>query len=290
LTKGQETRGLTLDELKALPSTGGQSWYVNSANQVMGPFDLKGVPLDSLFAIVGGIAQSEAAVFRARDGYTLTISYDQFTGSQFGTYDVTTAEELPHGPLRVFLAYEQGGKPIDEAFAGPLRLAVLAGPGQATGGDIWVKWIERIEIVPLDRPWSVKLEGKVTEDLPSSTFDAGVRIGGHLAAWTDERGRVWEGLPLWFLVARVDDETEQNRQAFNDALADKGYAVEVVSDSGAKQVFSSAEVKRNNNIIVAYRCDGQPVTGRYWPLRLVGSGVPLQRQIGPIAAVRLIFP
>ena len=46
---------------------------------------------------------------------------------------------------------------------------------------------------------------------------------------------------------------------YNDALADQGYEVHVANSNGDMVMFTSAEVKRNDNIIVAYQVDGQPL-------------------------------
>ncbi len=135
--------------------------------------------------------------------------------------------------------------------------------------------------------WNLKLTGAITQDMSQSIFEAGAAPGCHGINWTDSQGHIWSGIPLWYLVGYVDDKTTMG---FNDALADKGYVVYLIASDGSTVSFTSAEVKRNNNFIVAYLFNGQPLSNILWPLALVGNGVDQQHQIGMITAIKLIFP
>ena len=78
--------------------------------------------------------------------------------------------------------------------------------------------------------------------------------------------------------------------AYNDALADQGaYQVHVANSNGDMVMFTSQEVKRNDNIIVAYEVDGQPLPSTQWPLALVGNSVDAQHQISMISKIKLVF-
>jgi hypothetical protein len=54
--------------------------------------------------------------------------------------------------------------------------------------------------------------------------------------------------------------------------------------------YNSADINNNNNIIVANQEDGTPLTGKQWPLALVGSGVDAGHQISAITGIKVILP
>ncbi len=132
--------------------------------------------------------------------------------------------------------------------------------------------------------WSVTLEGARTEVMPQADFEDGA--GCHVKTYTDAEGKVWEGMPLWYLVGRVDDDQKHKSGAFSDSLADAGYEITVAS-AGASVKFTSQEVKRNDNIIVACKMNGAALSDSEGPLKLVGSGVDQSRQIGKITSIKL---
>jgi hypothetical protein len=55
-------------------------------------------------------------------------------------------------------------------------------------------------------------------------------------------------------------------------------------------MYSAQEVKRNDNLIIAYLVDGKPLPTTTWPLALVGSAVDSQHQISMITKIKLVFP
>jgi DMSO/TMAO reductase YedYZ molybdopterin-dependent catalytic subunit len=179
---------------------------------------------------------------------------------------------------------------MDEKFGGPLRVVVMSGEGKATEGHWWVKWVVKIEVISVASPWTLHLEGAIAEDIDSGTFESGAAPGCHGASWTDDDGHTWEGVPLWLLVGRVDDEISHEGAAFNDELADAGYEVQVIAADGYSQSFTSAEVKRNDGMIVAYKYDGDSVPEKNWPLKLVGPGLTNKQMVSQIVEIKVIFP
>ena len=96
------------------------------------------------------------------------------------------------------------------------------------------------------------------------------------------------------VVGRVDDGdahvTNASMRAFNDTLADLGYTVQVKTGQGYFYNFTSARVKRNYDIIVANRRDGNPLPEPYWPLKLVGKGLSSNEMLGNVVEIQIIFP
>jgi len=289
ITKDDVSKSLTMSDIKELPAVECSSYFMNSSGEIMGPFNAKGAPLTELCNLAGGMDSNDAARVIAKDGYSMTISQKRITNSDFTTFDVNSGSEIEHGDLTVILAYEQDGEPIDPTTDGPLRVMVVGDETEVTEGHWWVKWIENIDIVLLERPWEVTLEGAITEVMDHDTFKSEANPGHHGISWKDGQGRSWEGMALWYLVANVDDENTQ-RGSFNEELADQGYEVQLIAADGYTVTFSSEEIKDNNDLIIAYNMNGEPVGEKYWPLRLVGKGLEKNQMVGQIARVKLVFP
>jgi len=287
---GTQVKTLSMADLKKLPVVSGSTGEVSSAGTISGPYAYKGAALTDVLQSIGGITASSAIRISAKDGYSMSFSYNQVVkGSEFPTYDSTTGKEVtPAGTLTLFIAYEKDGKPIDDT-VGPLRIGIMA-PGQVTDGHWWIKWAQKIEVISMQQPWTLSLEGAITEDMTQSTFESGAAPGCHGKDWTDTNGDVWTGIPLWYLVEYVDDG--QTMDSLQDAIAvwNKGFEVHVANSNGDIVMYTSQEIKQNDNIIVAYLLDGKALSNKQWPLALVGSGVDSTHQISLINKIKLVFP
>mgnify|MGYP000959021790 CR=1 FL=1 len=121
------------------------------------------------------------------------------------------------------------------------------------------------------------------------SFESGTNERCHQATWKDDHAQTWTGIPLWLLVGRVDDENKHETGAYSDELADQGYTIEVVAADGYSITFDSARVKRNDAMILAYLVNGNPLTDKDFPLRLVGSDVTEEESIGAVTQIVLHF-
>jgi DMSO/TMAO reductase YedYZ molybdopterin-dependent catalytic subunit len=291
VTKGDQTQTYTLAEIKAMPAEEGWGGIMNSSGVISGPFKQKGVNLMSLLDKVGGISEGDAIRITAKDGYSMTYSYDQIANGNFTTLEFTTGQEVPHDTLIPIIAYQEDGQDLTDQ-VGPLRVAILNADDQVTEGHWWIKWVEQIEIVPGEEDWSLLLEGYMDEDVDPGSFESCAAPGCHGAGWTDDQNRVWEGIPLWILAGRVDDDNPHSKeaQAFNDAVANAGYDIEVIAVDGYSKTFSSIDIKRNNDYIVSFRRDGEPLPENQWPLRLVGPNLTKGEMVGQITTIKLDLP
>lgn len=290
VTKDSQTSTYTMSSLKSLAVTTGWGGLMSSTGNISGPYQYRGVALTDLLNAAGGITENNAVRVSAKDGYAMTLSYQQITEGKFTVLDSTTGKEVtPSSPPEVILAYEEDGKALDDTF-GPLRLGILTSNSQVTDGHWWVKWVQKVEVIPVEQPWTFELEGAINENIDKATFESGAAIGCHGAKYTDDQGHAWEGIPLWLLIGRVDDTLSHGDGAYSDTLADQGYEVQLVASDGYMVKLTAAETKRNNNMLVAYKMDGGSLSDKDWPLRLVGSAVEKQRQIGGIVSLKLVFP
>ena len=291
IVNGTQTRTLTMADLKAMTPVSGSTGLITSSGTIDFPYDLTGVELSDIVKTVGGITSNDAVKISAKDGYSMTLSYNQVTnGTEFPTYDSTTGKEVtPVNNIVVFIAYEQNGQAIGDDI-GPLRMCIMA-PGQLTDGQWWVKWVQKIEIIPLQTGWTLNDVGTITKDILKSDFESGTAPNCHGVTWTDAQGHVWSGEALWLLVAYVTPIDPNNSMGqLNTALWNKGFKVDLISSNGITVEYNSADIKNNNNIIVANQEDGTPLTGKQWPLALVGSGVDTQHQISAITGIKVILP
>ena len=285
------SKALTLSELQALPAYEGWGGTMSSTGRITPPATFKGVTVEELCDLVGGLEEGMAVRIVAEDGYAMTISYDQIATGDFTVYDPGTGEETTTDDrLRVVLAYEREGEPLPAKEEGTLRMIMLNDDNsQVIDGHWAVKWVNQIAIKSLAEEWVLHLEGAITEDMDRNTFESGASAHCHLATWEDDHAQTWEGIPLWLLVGRVDDENKHEGQAFNREVADAGYTVDVVAADGYTVSLDSARIKENDNMIVAYLVNENPLDEGDFPLRLVGDDLEKSEMVGQIAQILVNF-
>jgi hypothetical protein len=281
------TKSFTLADLKALPSVEGWGGWKSSTGQITVPLFYKGVLLQDLCNLVGGIAADSGINIIANDGYAMTISYDQVANGDFITYDPGTGDEVKSSdPLQVIVAYEADGKPLPEDTDGTLRLAVVTPKNtQIVDGHWTVKWVSKISIKTLAREWTVMLDGVIKEEMDRGTFESCAAATCHGVTWTDDQAQEWAGVPLWLLVARVDDDIKHGDGAYNEAFVAAGYTVKVIAADGYSAELDSTRVDKNPNIMVAHTVNKNPLNDSYFPLRLVGADVTKKEFVGQIAEI-----
>ncbi len=158
-----------------------------------------------------------------------------------------------------------------------------------------VKTVASITAMPTD--WTLQLNGARDQAVTRAFFEEGLACpsSGHYVEWTDEDGNVWGGVPLWLLVAMVDDDPDAGPDHFNfnDDLAAQGYEVNVVAGDNWTATLDSSAIARNGGYIVANSLNGQPLpmltqSGKpCWPLYLKGSAVFGGQQVGNIVRIEL---
>ena len=144
----EESKSLTMQEMKDLPVAEGWGGIKNSAGNIFPAEKIKGVMLTDLLDLVGGFEEGVGVRIVAKDGYAMTMSYDQVTQGDFITYDPGTGDENEVDyPMRVVVAYERAGEPIPADDDGPLRLFIIGEDnGQVVDGHWTVKWVSKVEL------------------------------------------------------------------------------------------------------------------------------------------------
>lgn len=153
-------------------------------------------------------------------------------------------------------------------------------------------------VAPTD--WTLQLTGAKDVTVTKAYFEEALNCSSsHRASWTDENGDVWEGMPLWLLVAMVDDELDEGPYHcnFNEELAEKNYKVKVIAGDGWEAIFDSSDIARSDDYIVANTLNGEPLPLKLesgkgsWPLHLKGPAVLGGQQVGNIVRIELTgFP
>ncbi len=289
LQSGDASQSLTLEQLKGLPVTEGWAGTKSSTGRITPPAYYKGVSVQDLAEMLGAFDATMAVNVVAKDGYSMTMSHDQVVNGTFVTFDPATGDEVVRDShLTVILAYERDGEPLPTEEDGTLRLYVV-GPekDQVTDGHWSVKWVRQVVVKPAAADWTLHLEGAIVEEMDRGTFESGSAPNCHLGEWADADGNMWAGIPLYYLLGRVDDENKHETAAFNAELAERGYKVDVVAADGYKVTFDSQTLSRNKTVLLAYLMNGQPLEDKHFPLRLVGSSLSKAEMVGAVAQIVL---
>ena len=83
----EETKSLTMAELQAMETTEGWGGTKSSAGVISPPQRLKGVTITTLANLVGGLEPGMGISVVAKDGYAMTMSYEQIAEGEYITYD-----------------------------------------------------------------------------------------------------------------------------------------------------------------------------------------------------------
>ncbi len=282
------SKSLTMTQLKELTATEGMAGIKTSTGRIVPPELYKGVLLTDLLNQVGGLDETMAVQIEAKDGYAMTFSPNQIANGEFIAYDPGTGDEVKEpGKLQVLIAYEKNGQALNTDEEGNLRLVVINDdPSQVTDGHWSIKWVAKVSIKPLAAEWNLQLEGAITDEIDRGSFESCSTGKCHPSTFTDDKAQVWSGTPLFILVGRIDDELKHDTGAFNRDLAEAGYAIDIVASDGYTITLDSAMIN-NPDIVVANAVNGNPLTDKDFPLKLVGPGLSKKEMVGGIAKIVL---
>jgi hypothetical protein len=284
---------LSLAQLKVLPVTEGQAGIKSSTGEITIPELFKGVALKDLVAYLNvAVDPSMGVTITAEDGYSMTFSYDQVMNGDFIAYDPATGNELAkHDPLVAILAYEHDGQPLNSTEEGSLRLAVVSTRNnQVVDGHWSVKWVNKVEVKAAGQTWTLDLTGAIASPVTRDSYMSCGSPSCHGSMWEDENGQQWVGVPLWLLVGEVDDTDSHSDVAYNRALADEGYSVDLISADGETVTLDSQSIKQDDQVIVAHLVNEDELPEMYYPLRLVGASVQPDQMLAQITKIVVNVP
>ncbi len=206
-----------------------------------------GIPLWDLLGHWPGETEIEVV---AADGYRLRYRYDALQDSE-GMWILAFKEDgeyLPFNP-------------------GYFRM-VKAGAGNPTfPSAASARMVTRLEVRGPYRPYALRLIGAREHVFTRWDLEVGVACPCRARAVTvTHKGltRVYVGLPLWRLVAYVDDEVVPegtglrfDDMAFNWELARAGYLLEIRAADGFSQVIPISHLAGEDRFILALKVDGR---------------------------------
>lgn len=206
-----------------------------------------GIPLPDLLG--NWPAETEIEVVAA-DGYRMRYRYGALQDAE-GVW---------------LLAFKQDGKylPFNPGY---FRL-VRAGPGNPTfPSGASARMVVRLEVRGEYRPYTLRLSGARTHEFSRWDLELGVACpcrARTVTATHKGETRTYTGIPLWRLLAYVDDEVapagpglRYEDAAFNGALARGEYLVEIRAADGFSQVIPSSYLAGEDRFLLALKVDGR---------------------------------
>ena len=182
------------------------------------------------------------------------------------------------------------------ASAAPATAAASASPAGATAA--------LGETAPV-YGWVLQLRGAINKDLTYAQF-AALEAKYPGTPWTDTStpANTFNGIPLWRLVALVDDK---NPKTFNSTLATTGYTVQVVGIDGFVGTLTSNDETKpwvgDNAVIVADQENAAPLDFGFlktkkgvtswhptWPLQLCATALPGSVKPGGVETIIVYAP
>ncbi len=251
---------------------------------------VKGTSVRDLCDLVGGMEPGTEITLEAGDGYQTKMNYtnvyapldrqgtavlawymkgDGYVpdyGDGYRLFFITPDKVFGNEDMRVSFAPQYHHFYYDSGIKYP------------SAGGLSARNVATIKIYQTEKDWTLSLEGTISTSMSKHYFEEGVACEKtHRAEYKDDKGRVWQGMPLWRVVGWVDDDNEHTGRAFNDEMAAEGYTIHIVASDGSETTIDSKDLSRSDdtNYILANSLDGRHIqpADKSWPLRLVGDAV-----------------
>ena len=247
VVRGEDAFAYTLDEVETLESLSGQGTFTTSTN-VEYTATYTGVPMTTL---IGNVTGEATVRVTAADGYSMNYPAELFQETSEGTW---------------ILAYKENGEymPFDP---GTFRIVQVGEDNPHFPSSLSAKLVVLVEVLGIYEDYSLFLSGAVERSFSRSQLEEGIGCPCRVATVSMTGKGVtseYTGLPLWRLLAFVDDEifsapelgVYYSESDFNDDLADTAYSITLVASDGYTQVVSSDLVARDDRFIVAFKKNG----------------------------------
>jgi hypothetical protein len=279
---------LSMAELMVMKSYKVTAGFLKVTGTIVGPDEFRAVKVLDILEEVGAEGNYSLNVIPT-DFYNMTFTKGQVEG-EIDIFD-SEGNNIGTGGVTMYIAYEKNG---EQEFTGELPRIIYANDdGVITDGHFWVKEVMQIDVeVDTTVEWDLNLSGLTDFKMDRSTYEAIANCDWHRMSYIDDNGDEWMGVPLWVLVSTVDGNDTHTGHAmgtfsFNDSLVEVGYNVSVIAGDGYTKIFHSSQMARNDTIIVAYMVNDERLSGKNWPLRLVGDGLSKSQMVGNIIEIRI---
>jgi PKD repeat protein/DMSO/TMAO reductase YedYZ molybdopterin-dependent catalytic subunit len=272
---------------------------------------VKGTRIKDLADYIGGMGSGTEIVFVASDGFETTLPYSSIYTNPAVQEHQGDAVLAWWGDGKYVPDYADGMRlffmPADHVFGQWDMHESLAekywrynyqnGINYPSCAGLSAKLITTVKIYSTpESDWTLQLDGRdiggINYTVSKPYFEEALACtfgSNHDATYTDSSGRVWEGMPLWFLCGFVDDADQHSPNSYNYTKALSGYNVTITGTDGYNYTFDSRSTIRNSNYIVANSLNGTHINSfdSSWPLRLVGMNVTGSKVVKKIASIKL---
>ncbi len=284
---GNQNNVYGLAQILKMPSVYMEGGYRKTTGTIVGPYNYTGVTFEYLLAADGSSMENYSVEIIAADGYSITLNKSQTEGF-IPTYDLTG---LPLGVNKVVPVVAYAENQSDPLTGGPFRLMFLNETPVLTDGQLWIKEVVKIEIKSDIKEWSLDLVGIEETLLPRTEFESVASCTHHHLNYSYTENSLihtYDGVALWTIISYFDgaDDVHHN---FNFELLSDDYTVRLTNLDGEYVEFEALTVAINNDILLAYRLDDEPLPTDSWPLKLVGDDVNETHSLGKIMKIELIF-
>jgi len=247
VVRGESMFTYTLAEVEGFDTISASGTFTNSAG-VDYTAAYVGVPMTTL---IGNVPADATILVTASDGYSMNYKAEMFLDTSLGTW---------------ILAYKENGAymPFDPGY---FRV-VQVGPGNPHfTSSLSARMVEKIEVLGEYEPYTLTMTGAVTRVFQRPELEAGIGCPCHtstITATTKGVSATYTGLPLWRLVAYIDDEVfpaveegiHYNDTDFSDSLLTMGYNVVLTASDGYSQTVPLSVIAHSDLFIVAFKKDG----------------------------------
>ncbi|PWR74048.1 molybdopterin-binding protein [Methanospirillum lacunae] len=149
-----------------------------------------------------------------------------------------------------------------------VSIITLSGIGIVTAGNI------------PDNEWSLNLSGNHQEYITQEEYEQSINVeqtSNYFSSVVDEKGQVWDGMPLWRLTNRVND------------TGNLAYLVTVTGTDGSTITLPGSEIAGNDAFILANTKNGEPIEqgDPSYPLVLAGRNLPAEEMISGVSSLTL---
>ena len=247
LVKGDETWMYTIADLEEMDAVTGEGTFTKSSGTEY-TATYTGIPMATL---IGNVPADTTIRVTASDGYSMNYEAGMLLDRTEGTW---------------ILAYAENGEymPLDPGY---FRIVQVGDENPHFTSSLSAQMVTTIEVLGVYEAYTLLLTGAVERLFSRGELEAGIGCPCHTAtvsATSKGETHTYTGLPLWRLIAYVDDGIfpapeegiHYDDEDFNDALAATAYAVVLTASDGYTQTVTSDLIAGDDRFIIAFKIDG----------------------------------
>jgi PKD repeat protein/DMSO/TMAO reductase YedYZ molybdopterin-dependent catalytic subunit len=259
---------------------------------------VKGSRVHDLAELVGGMGSGTTITFIASDGFETTLPYSSIytnpaVQARQGDAIIAWWGDGQYVPqyadgMRLFFTpdgdHVYGQWDMHETLPSQYwRYNFQDNVQYPSAAGLSAKYITTIKVYSSpESDWTLELDGRdiggVHYNVSKPYLEEAIACqfgADHKATYTDSKGRVWEGMPLWFFVGFVDDADQHSANAYNMTKALAGYNIVITGNDSYTTTISGKDIIRSSNYLIANSLNGTHISDsdESWPLKLTGANV-----------------